>query len=46
MLEWPGQSAGDSEVQAIGKAVADQLGLRLVSNPEKAELLVVEKAVK
>lgn len=44
MLEWPGQHNTDSELQAVRQAVADQLGLRLISNQEMAELLVVEKA--
>ena len=43
-LQWPGQGDANSGVQALQQAVADQLGLRLISKPEMAELLVVEKA--
>jgi len=46
ILQWPGQNNAESEVQAARQAVADQLGLRLISNQETAELLVVEKAGK
>jgi uncharacterized protein (TIGR03435 family) len=44
MVQWPAQNDGHSEEQAIQQAVADQLGLRLVSRQETAQLLVVEKA--
>ena len=46
MLQWPAQNGTNSEVQAIQQAVADQLGLRLVSRQEKVNLLVVEKTGK
>ena len=45
-FQWPGQNNADSEVKAIQQALADQLGLRLISSQEMAELLVVEKAGK
>ena len=43
LLQWPGQNNLDAEVLAIQKAVADQLGLRLVPGRESVEILVVEK---
>jgi RNA polymerase sigma factor (sigma-70 family) len=45
-LQWPAQNSSNLEVPAIQQAVADQLGLRLVSKQETAELLVVEKTGK
>jgi uncharacterized protein (TIGR03435 family) len=43
LLQWPGQNNLDAEVLAIQKAVADQLGLRLVPGRESVEIIVVEK---
>jgi uncharacterized protein (TIGR03435 family) len=44
LLQWKAQNDVNSEVQAVQQAVADQLGLRLISSQELAALLVVEKA--
>jgi len=44
LLQWTAQNDVNSEVQAVQQAVADQLGLRLISSQELAALLVVEKA--